>query len=242
MTGVGSGVAAIGKTMEAVARKRGNDRDSGYKLDPLGWYVEDAASVDQLLDHEDFSGHLVWDPACGTGNILDRCALRGLDTCGTDVRDRGAGGRHPFQISSFLTDEFPYWNRRSFPLAIVCNPPYGRLHKPMPRGDSYAERFCRRALAHGAEKIAMLVNGKFLWSERRWRLFEVDHPPTQILFLSDRPSMPPGTERERLAAEGRLGKGGSIDFAWLLWVRGAERRAPKWLRPSSAIGIAAGKE
>ena len=218
---------------------KGHSRHSGFERDALDWYVEPPEVVDALLDAEDFSGHIVWDPSCGRGNILDRCALRGLETFGSDVADRGARGRHTWTRRDFLREPpalCPEYFPDGKPLAIVNNPPYGRLEPNMPRGDTYAERFVRRALdpALGADKVAMIVNGKFLWSESRWRLFGADHPPTQILFCSDRPSMPPGHELPRLLAEGRAFKGGAIDYVWLLWVRGAAPRPPRWLQPSAA--------
>lgn len=218
---------------EAVAK--GNSRHSGFDRDPFDWYVEPASCVDQLLDAISFEGLLVYDPACGSGTCLDRAAARGLSTIGSDVVDRGARERHEWcridflRARELLTDFLP-WPRR---LGVLCNPPYGRLEEKMPRGDTYAERFVRRALGLGPEKLAMVLNGKFLWSERRHRLFEEDHPPTQILFCSERPSMPPGAELPRLLAEGCAFEGGAIDYVWLYWERGASPRPPRWLRPSS---------
>lgn len=220
---------------------KGHSRHSGFTREALDWYVEPPFVVDQLLDHEDFSEHLVWDPACGAGNILDRCWARRIANFGSDVADRGARERHDWAQLDFLRDPTPKHveNLAHPPLAIVCNPPYGRLQGDMRLGDTYAERFIRRALDdYLVRKVAMIVNGKFLWSARRWRLFHVDHPPTQILFCSERPSMPPGSELDRLHSIGRAYTNGSIDYVWLLWVRGAPPRPPAWLKPSAAAAAA----
>lgn len=220
--------------LAAAAPDKGHSRHSGFERDTLDWYVEPGYVVDQLLDAEDFSGHVIYDPSCGQGTILDRAAARGLATLGSDVVDRGARDRHSWARRDFLHDP-PLWVAGipgNPPLAIVNNPPYGRLAANMPRGDTYAERFARRALAIGAAKVAMIVNGKFLWSERRWPLFARDHPPTQLLFCSERPSMPPGSELERLHSIDRAYTNGSIDYVWLLWVAGEAPRPPRWLRPT----------
>ena len=217
--------------MADVEPAKGHSRHSGFVRDALDWYVEPPFVVEQLLDHEDFSGHLIWDPACGGGTIPAVCGARGLTAVGSDVVHRGGDRSHWFQLD-FLKEEPLLVG--DLPYAIISNPPYGRLQPGMPRGDTYAERFARRALATGAAKVALVLNGKFLWSERRWRLFHEDHPPTQILFCSDRPSMPPGAELPRLRAEGRAFEGGAIDYIWLLWVAGAAPRPPAWLRPASA--------
>lgn len=212
------------------AAPKGNDRNSGYARDPHDWYCEPPFVVDQLFAHESFAGMLVYDPACGRGNILDRAQLHGCPTMGSDIVDRGAGRAHDWMQHDFEAAD-PTINEGHHKMAIVCNPPYGRLKPNMPRHDSFAERFIRRALGLGVAKVAMLVQRTLLWSERRWHLFHEDHPPTQLLFCSDRPSMPPGGELPRLIAEGRAFEGGAMDYLWLLWVRGAAPRPPAWLRP-----------
>src|SRR6185503_3454398 len=100
------------------------------------------------------------------------------------------------------------------PSAIICNPPYGRLEKGMAAGDTFAERFIRRALSLDVGRVAMIVQRTLLWSERRWHLFVADHPPTQLLFCSERPSMPPGEALPRLRAEGKAHKRGAMDYLW----------------------------
>jgi hypothetical protein len=224
------------------AAPKGHSRHSGFDRDPFDWYVEPPSAVDQVLDALDLAGVtgcLIYDPACGMGTSLDAAAARGLPTIGSDVVDRGARARHAWiradflrdvdLIAAFIAEHLP----PGFILVILSNPPYGRLEENMPRGDTYAERFIRRAHALGADRILMVLNGKILWSERRYRLFEVDHPPTELLFCSERPSMPPGAELEHLRAEGRAHEGGAIDYLWIYWERGAEPRRPRWLRPSS---------
>jgi len=218
--------------------RKGNNRRSGFPRAKDDWYVETETCVEQLLDAIDFTGFLIWDPACGQGTALDVCRRRGLDTVGSDIVDRGAA--HSWRRLDFLADP-PWWGEQGFeyarPVAIICNPPYGRLAKGMPRADTFAERFVRRALSGPISRVAMIIQRTLLWSERRWQLFAEDHPPTQLLFLSERPSMPPGAELPRLRAEGLDHRRGSMDYVWIYWERGAAPRPPVWLRPSNTTVI-----
>ena len=95
------------------------------------------------------------------------------------------------------------WGFR-FPGSIVTNPPYG-----------LAEAFVRHALLPAEYNVAVLVQSKFPYSQRRHRLFS-EHPPARIYFLSDRPSMPPG---DKLAADIVEAKGGKTDYLWKVWDR-----------------------
>jgi hypothetical protein len=216
---------------------KGHSRHSGYARDGDDWYVEPGWEVDQLLDAIDFSVNYIWDPACGQGTILESCwkhSRKPYGVFGSDIVDRGSE-YGSFALSDFLRDDPPERVRSLIcpELAIICNPPYGRLEPDMPRGDTFAERFVRRALdLPEVRRAAFIVNGKFLWSERRWHLFDA-HPPTQLLFCSERPSMPPGAELPRLIAEGRAYQGGSADYVWIYYERGAAPRPPAWLRPRS---------
>ncbi len=167
----------------------------GYERDPLDWYVEPRWTVDILLDAEAFTGR-VWDPACGSGTIPKACRSRGLESIGTDIADRPFGDRHDF-FDPVPADIGAVAN-------IVCNPPYAA-----------AEAFVRRALGIASDRVVMLLQGKFLYSQRRYPLF-AEHPPSSIYFLSTRPSMPPGD----LLLSGEIrAAGGKLDFIWIVWTR-----------------------
>jgi len=171
------------------------------------FYIEPAWSVELLLDAEPFVG-VVWDPACGSGTIVKTCSARGIDAVGSDIVDRGFGG-----VQDFLDPAAEFVNVHN----IVSNPPYRD-----------AADFIARALAVARRKVAMLVQSKFPYSQRRHALF-TEHPPSTLYFLSTRPSMPPG---DKLLAGTLKAEGGKLDYLWMVWDR-AKPHGPtecRWLK------------
>jgi hypothetical protein len=163
------------------------------------WYIEPPWTVDLLLEHEDFTGD-TWDPACGSGTIPEAFAQRDQFIFASDIVDRGCPGmtRRDFLATLATTDDV----RDLTVDNIITNPPY-RL----------AEAFARRALDLARKKVAILVQAKFLFSQRRHVLFTT-HPPARLYFLSTRPSMPPG---DLLQAGEIEAKGGKVDYLWVVW-------------------------
>lgn len=164
----------------------GNPRGSGYDRNADDWYQETPACVDAFLDHELLVGN-VWDPACGAGNIPERCRSRGLDVFASDLRDRGYGDTGvDFLRSSRQVDN------------IVTNPPF-RL----------AEPFVRHALTMARRKVAIVARPSFLQGRARRKLF-TNTPVSRIWLHSSRVSMPPG-------GKGIEAKGGAIAYCWIVW-------------------------
>ena len=174
----------------------------------LDFYIEPAWTVDALLDVETFFG-TIWDPACGSGTIVKTCLARGLTAVGSDIADRGFGG-----VQDFLSIDHLFVNVD----AIICNPPY-----------KLGEAFIRRAFTV-APKVAMLVQSKFPYSQKRHALF-TQRPPARMYHLSTRPSMPPG---EKLLAGTVEAKGGKLDYLWIIWdiERQVGPTETRWLRRS----------
>lgn len=128
------------------------------------FYREPAWAVEALLNAERFVG-LVWDPACGTGNILKACRRREMLTVGSDIVDRGYddfAGMYNFATQTdALVDRVDN---------IICNPPF-----------ELAETFIKNGLGWATSKVAML---------RRWALEEA--PLSRVYVFASRVSMPPG--------------------------------------------------
>ncbi|MEL6486692.1 MAG: hypothetical protein AAFQ13_06070 [Pseudomonadota bacterium] len=212
------------------------------KRHPLDWYVDPIWCARQLalaLDRfaaERRDGLAIWDPCCGMGNTLqaawelaDEGKSFALSTIGSDLVDN-------FDWATFdaCPDlERPAWFRADFlerkrapePCSIVCNPPYSYIK-------NIAELFARHALKLAAKHVCILMPTKWLSSQARQRLF-TEHPPLAILYLSQRPSMPPG---DRIIDMGsRAFSGGMVDYCWIVWdvtktVRVGATRAI-WLPP-----------
>jgi len=169
-----------------------------YERAPDDWYVDEPFCTELLLEHERFDGRN-WDPACGRGTIPLAMHGAGLHCLASDLRARGYGFQH-----NFLTDK---------PLEdidnIICNPPYGK--------GLLAVEFIERALTIARNKVAVLVNEKFLYSERRHSLLWSGRNHYRHYFLCSRPSMPPGHMLEAGEIEA---EGGSKNFCWIIFLRG----------------------
>ena len=170
-----------------------------YQPEAMDYYTEPAWASELLAGRERFMG-LVYDPACGSGNICKTFAARGHEVLGTDLaedRPYGQGG------VDFLDES--WWP--SFIDNIVCNPPYG--------GAKVAEEFCRKALLLAKNKVCMFLPVAYLASSGRHDFFT--NPLTQpqrILVLSNRPSCPPGAKLE----VGDIKQaGGKTDYMWVVW-------------------------
>ncbi len=184
--------------------------------DELDWYVEPSWITTGLLRAETFTG-VIWDPACGGGNILEACRAAGYSVIGTDVVDRGA-------VMNGLID-FEDYDGPALAPNIIMNPPYFRA-----RG---AEVFIRKAIevvgskADGG-KVAAFVDHRFIaGKERATGLFR-EWPPTRIWQVTPRPSCPPGKWLEA----GNKAGGGTADYVWLIWELSDPRKTTHfgWLR------------
>lgn len=162
------------------------ERPSEYIRDANDWYVEPSWCVELLKSRVKFTGG-IHDPCCGMGTIP-----KALNGTGADLIDRGYG----YQQQDFREDYGTYDN-------IVTNPPYG-----------IAQDIIEHAVSVTKQKVAALVQVKFLASQRRFPLFS-NPILSKVIMLSRRPSMPPG-EMLRNHGEAIRG-GGSIDFCWVIW-------------------------
>jgi hypothetical protein len=152
-------------------------------------YVEPEWCSRRLFEEERFDG-TVMDPACGFGRIVMAAQHAGHKAVGLDIVDRGWPGT---VVSDFLNPA-PRWTADN----IVSNPPF----------DIFRE-FAETALESPARKVAMIWLVRTLPAARWMR----DTPLSRILFLTPRPSMPPG----HVITAGEKPGGGKQDFCWLIW-------------------------
>lgn len=165
------------------------ERHSGHVRVAADFYVEEPWASQALFAAQQFGG-LVYDPACGKGNILESARRVGLAVMGTDIVDRGCGQAPVNFLSPWR------WRAEN----IITNPPF-----------SLAERFIIRALGIATEKVAILSRVGFLASRRRRALFE-STPLARVLIFSDRIRLMPNGED--------VGNSPSVDHCWLIWRRG----------------------
>lgn len=162
-----------------------------WKRDPHDFYVEPHWCSARLFAIEDFSGG-IWDPACGTGRIVQSAHRACIGGVGSDIVFRGMGPELDFFDAKADCVIFDH---------IVSNPPYG-----------IAARFVTHALTLARGKVAMLLPAVWLSGDKRSRWLE-DTPLARVLFLTPRPSMPPGDE----VIAGLKPSNGTADYAWLIW-------------------------
>lgn len=148
-------------------------------------YVEPEWCSRRLFEIEPFD-KFVWDPFCGFGRVVEAA----LDACipaqGTDVVDRGYG------------QQFNFWDCRSNVQNIVSNPPFDEF-----------QNIALRCLDIATRKVALIWLVRTLPAAKWLR----GTPLKKILYLTPRPSMPPG----HTILAGEKPGGGKQDFCWLIW-------------------------
>ena len=111
---------------------------------------------------------VIWEPACGTGEMVEAMQEMGYRTIYSDLYPTGWRGEH--EQFNFLTD---FMNPNLYDW-IITNPPF-----------SQAEYFIRRALELDVP-FAFLLKSQFWHARKRIELFE-KHPPAYVLPLTWRP-------------------------------------------------------
>lgn len=187
---------------------------AGFAKSPLDWYVEQPWVTEALIEAEygidgSLSWGIVWDPACGGGNVLRAFNASHKLVWASDIEFRGyASGGGLFQELNFLGGiDFVRSAAPNKRFSIVSNPPYSYQK-------GISEAFVRRALELATEKVAMLLPVKWQASQGRHELF-TEFPPSRIWILSERPSMPPGAMVEALGD--KAFKRGKVDYMWIVW-------------------------
>jgi hypothetical protein len=179
------------------------------------WYVEPRWCSARLFETERFDGDIC-DPACGGGNILESAKAAGYTAYGFDKVCRS--GSWIIWTEDFLE---PYAAGRRLPDNIVSNPPFGLCDSKKGKPG-----FVELALRRAQRKVALLMPANWVQGDKRSRWLETT-PLQKVLFLSPRPSMPPGQVLEAGVKPGN----GTTDYAWFVWERG-HSGAPTigWLR------------
>jgi hypothetical protein len=157
-------------------------------------YDTPPVAVEALLRCERLP-ELIWEPACGTGNIVEALRAAGHKVIATDLNDRGCS--HSRSGIDFLLLGGPPEIKAE---AIITNPPY-----------QLAEKFVETALLR-APLVIMLLRLAFFEGQRRSRILEGCGLARIHVFRKRLPMM---------HREGWTGKRASsaIAFAWYCWDR-----------------------
>ncbi|MEQ1499175.1 MAG: hypothetical protein ABL914_10975 [Novosphingobium sp.] len=191
------------------------------KRHPLDWYVEQGWEWEQIVDAIGLEPEVmdcctIWDPCCGYGHSLSR--LQGVDFRGdliaSDVVNNVAWGdfEDATKVRFFSNDFLDYEPQRlSTPTSIWCNPPFS--YKKV-NGEIISQAFVRQALKLATHRVVMLLPLKWLAGQARGKFLR-EHPPQQVLYFTQRPSMPPG-DRIKLMGN-RAYSGGMVDYCAVVW-------------------------
>jgi len=168
---------------------------SKRKRESFDAYVTPRVAIQALLEREIFEGS-IWEPAAGTGVIIDELKLQGYKFIyGTDIRQ--TPGAFSGQLD-FLKDEGIHGVDN-----IITNPPY-----------SLALEFAKQALKYAQRKVALFLRLNFLEGRKRYVFFK-QHPPQRIYIFSNRLSCLTETGEPL---------GVMVCFAWFIWDIGSSSR------------------
>lgn len=203
---------------DVIARER---KSHVWDRHPDEWYVEPYWPSQRLFEAGLLADcRTILDPACGYGRIVDSAARAGLVAAGSDIAPRWRSQPHQgvYHVADFINGTWPAVKHRpvwSRPDLIASNPPF-----------KHAEAFLRLSLDRARKAVALLLPAGWVLGDKRSRRLE-QTPLAAVLYLTPRPSMPPGPVIEAGIKPG----GGEGDFAFYVW-RHDHQGAPTvgWLR------------
>ena len=131
---------------------------------------------------------LIWEPACGQGDMVEVLRDCGMLAYGTDIRSG----------QDFLETYAPHYMDKSIDW-IITNPPF-----------SLADEFIRHAAEIG-KPFAMLLKAQYWHAAKRAQLFR-EIPPSYVLPLTWRPDF---LFKER---GGKKGASPLMDVMWCVWL------------------------
>lgn len=148
----------------------------------------------------------VWEPFCGEGHIAEVLWEYGCEVFASDIFDYGYGDA----LIDFLCDPPTIAPEVDW---IISNSPFG----------DKCETSVLYALQRARVGVAMFVPLRWLETIGRYERVFRDQPPTLIAFFAERVNL----------CKGRWEPDGSTATAyiWLVWIHGAEPRAPFWIPP-----------
>ena len=158
------------------------------------YYATDPKAMELLLAEETFAP-VIWECACGEGNLVKVLERHGFEVIATDLIYRGIGIPEPLD---FLKDTL-----ENFEGDIITNPPYKR-----------ALEFTEKALEiiQYGHKVAMFLKIQFLEGKKRKEFF-MQNPPKRVYVLSSRLNCALNGDFENHNEK-------AICYAWFVWEKG----------------------
>ena len=191
----------------AIAHPRVEPADSDDFFPTPPWATR--ALVERVLRHLERDRQCkfqnVWEPACGEGHMLEVLGEYFRGTFGSDKIDYG----RDYAVVDFLDPD-------AHPTAaidwIITNPPFNT-----------STDFVLKALDLAGTGVAMFVRAAWLEGVDRYERIFSKKPPTLIAYFTERVPLHKG----RWEPDGAT----FTAYVWLVWLKGAEPRAPFWIPP-----------
>lgn len=189
----------------AIAHQRIEPADSlDFFPTPL-WATR--ALIEHVFAHLERKGHceyqIAWEPACGEGHMAEPLREYFRDVLATDIKDYGYGGDSVDFLKSGLGNHADW---------IITNPPF-----------NISADFVLKAIELAGTGVAMFVRLTWLESVDRYERIFREHPPTLLAIFSERVPL----HKDRWEDKGTT----MTAYVWLVWIKGAEPRAPFWIPP-----------
>jgi ParB/RepB/Spo0J family partition protein len=144
-----------------------------------------------------------WEPACGEGHIAGPLREYFKNVFLSDIHDYG---HNDLTVDFLKAEPRPVdW--------IITNPPFRDV----------GEAFVLNALRLAGTGAAMFMRVQWLDSIGRYERIFRDRPPTMIAFFAERVPLCKGTWDPNGST--------ATAYIWLVWIKGAEPRAPFWIPP-----------
>jgi hypothetical protein len=167
------------------------------------------ALIEHVFEKLERRGHCkfqnAWEPACGEGHMAEILREYFLRVIASDIHDYGYPDTKVADFRKGPSLRNADW--------IITNPPFGDV----------GESFVLNAIDAAGTGVAMFMRVQWLDSIGRYERIFRDRPPTLIAFFAERVNLCKG----HWDPEGST----ATAYMWLVWIKGAEPRAPFWIPP-----------
>lgn len=179
----------------AMVRTRSAVKSSGGKRRKMDDYETPDAETRVLTRIVKFKGPIL-EPAAGSGRMARVLAYEtGHKVTKADLKNG----------QDFTT------RKALWPGDVITNPPYK---------DNLIEAFARKAMGIADGKVALLVEGKWLWGQKRGEGLFIDFVPETIIIITGRIYFYEGTSNKRIKSQ-------FYSHCWVVWPERSKRKKVK---------------
>lgn len=196
-----------------------SQRNSGHARVPADLYQTPGWVLDALAEHVSLTGRVVWEPACGGGQMVRALEAHGAQVFATDLLDQGFGDMAAtFDFTSEAQGVTYFGGEKVLDWFddVITNPPYGAQGRT---AEKFIERGLERLPTGGV--MALLLQADFDSAGGRPRLFRDCPDFAGRVVLNRRIEWFPRRVKPNGSKEG----GPSANHTWFIWQRRVLRQA-----------------